>query len=213
MLFELHMINRNMKTEFTKDYQFVFENVKNDFKAHIELVNSLNDKFVDEVVDAALDMVSCLKKGGKILIVGNGGSAADAQHIAAELTGRFIVERRALAAIALTTDTSALTAIGNDYGFDSIFERQVEALAKEGDLLLAISTSGKSKNIVNAIEKAKNKGCRVIGLTGRDGGFMKNICDKNIIVPSTETARIQEIHIMIGHIFCSSIDFCFCASS
>jgi len=147
-----------------------------------------------------------LKKGRKILICGNGGSAADAQHIAAELTGRYKIERKGLPAIALTTDTSALTAIGNDYGYEHVFSRQVEALARKGDLLIGISTSGNSRNVIYALQKAKEIGCRTIGFSGKGGGKMNDVCDLNIIVPSDDTARIQEMHIMIGHILCQLID-------
>jgi D-sedoheptulose 7-phosphate isomerase len=150
--------------------------------------------------------VETLKKGNKILLCGNGGSAADAQHIAAELTGRYKTERMALPAIALTTDTSALTAIGNDYGYDIIFSRQVEALARPGDMLIGISTSGNSQNVLNAFQSARNIGCATMALSGRDGGRMKSAADFNLIVPSDNTPRIQEMHILIGHIICQAID-------
>ncbi len=151
-------------------------------------------------------VVSTLKNGKKILIFGNGGSAGDAQHIAAELTGRFKKERRGLPAIALTTDTSALTAIGNDYGYDRVFSRQVEALAQEGDLVWGISTSGNSANVTQALELAKQMGCATLGLSGRNGGAMNGCCDINLVVPSDVTAHIQEMHIMIGHILCHLVD-------
>ncbi|KIO78736.1 phosphoheptose isomerase [Pedobacter lusitanus] len=144
--------------------------------------------------------------GGKILVAGNGGSAADAQHIAAELTGRYVKERKALPAIALTVDTSALTAISNDYGFERVFARQLEAFAGPDDLFIAISTSGNSPNIIQALHTARELGCKTIGLSGRDGGQMNNLCDLNIIVPDDVTARIQEMHILIGHIFCKAVD-------
>ena len=140
------------------------------------------------------------------MLCGNGGSAADAQHIAAELRGRFKKEREALAGIALTTDTSALSAIANDYGYELVFSRQVEAIGKKGDVLIAISTSGNSKNVINAINSAKKIGIKIITLTGKDGGEMKNLGDINIIVPSNNTPRIQEMHIMIGHMICALID-------
>ncbi len=154
-------------------------------------------------------IVETLKKGGKILLCGNGGSAADAQHIAAELTGRYKTERRGLPALALTTDTSALTAIGNDYGFDRIFQRQVEALATERDLLLGISTSGNSPNVLKALERANDLGCVTLGLSGRGGGGMNECCDLNLVVPSDDTPRIQEMHILIGHILCAMVDEAF----
>jgi D-sedoheptulose 7-phosphate isomerase len=155
---------------------------------------------------ACVLITDTLAHGNKVLLCGNGGSAADAQHIAAELTGRYKTQRRGLAGIALTTDTSALTAIANDYGYDRVFDRQVEALANKGDLLIGISTSGNSKNVNNALKVAKELGCRTIGLSGRDGGGMNDICDINIIVPSDDTPRIQEMHIMIGHIMCQAVD-------
>ncbi|NPA55764.1 MAG: D-sedoheptulose 7-phosphate isomerase [Epsilonproteobacteria bacterium] len=150
--------------------------------------------------------VEALQNHKKILICGNGGSAADAQHIAAELSGRFKKERRALAAIALTTDTSVLSAVGNDYGYEYVFSRQVEALAQRGDVLIAISTSGNSKNIINAIKQAKSANTKVITLTGKGGGEMGKMGDVNIIIPSNDTPRIQEMHIMIGHMICAIID-------
>ena len=153
--------------------------------------------------------VATLKAGGKILLCGNGGSAADAQHIAAELTGRYKTERGALTGIALTTDTSALTAIGNDYGYEFVFSRQLEALGREGDLLIAISTSGNSGNVLKALELAQKIGIKTIGLSGRTGGAMNELCELNLVVPSNDTPRIQEMHIMIGHIICQAIDDAF----
>jgi D-sedoheptulose 7-phosphate isomerase len=173
--------------------------------SHIETAKKM-EKLLPEIEEAAKLCVNSLKNGGKILICGNGGSAADSQHIAAELTGRFKKERVPLAAIALTTDTSALTAIGNDYGFEFVFSRQVEALAKKEDTLIAISTSGNSRNVIKAIEEAKKIGCKVITLTGKDGGKMKSLGNINIIIPSNDTPRIQEMHIMVGHMICAFID-------
>ena len=141
-----------------------------------------------------------------MLLFGNGGSAGDAQHIAAEFTGRFVKERRSLPAIALTTDTSAITAIANDYGFERIFERQVEGLANKGDVLIGISTSGNSINVIKALEIGKSLGCKTIGLSGRGGGKMNDCCELNIVILSTDTARIQEMHILVGHIICSAVD-------
>ncbi len=151
-------------------------------------------------------LVEALKKGSKILICGNGGSAADAQHFAAELIGRYEKERGSLPAIALTTDTSSLTAIGNDYGYEEVFARQVAGLGSKGDVLVAISTSGKSPNILKAIDVARQKGVTVIGLTGRDGGLMKDLPIASVVVPSQSTSRIQECHIMIIHIWCRLIE-------
>ena len=155
---------------------------------------------------AATALMDCVRAGKKILFFGNGGSASDSQHLAAEFVGRYEKERRALPAIALTTDTSILTAVGNDYGFDHIFERQVAALAQEGDVAVAFSTSGNSKNVILAIQKARQLGVYTIGLTGRGGGAMKSAVDLAIVVPSQKTSRIQECHIMIGHILCERVD-------
>ena len=180
--------------------------IKENFTIHSEVTNSTYKKLSTQI-KIAFDVIrDSIKNGNKILLCGNGGSAADAQHIAAEFTGRFVKERIALSAIALTTDTSALTAIGNDYGYDRVFDRQVEALANKGDTLIAISTSGNSPNIINAIQKAKELGCKIIGLSGKDGGKMNQICDINLVVPSKTTARIQEMHILIGHTLCHLID-------
>lgn len=158
------------------------------------------------IEDASKMLVDALKHGNKIIIGGNGGSATQASHFVAELTGRFHKDRIPLAGIALTTDIAAITAIGNDYGFEKIFERQLDALANKGDVFIGLSTSGNSENIIRAIEKAKQKGVKTIALLGKDGGKMKGICDIEIIVPSDNTARIQESHIMILHIFCEQID-------
>lgn len=147
-----------------------------------------------------------LKAGGKLMFCGNGGSAADSQHLAAELTGRFIKDRRPLAAVALSTDTSALTCIGNDYSFDEVFARQVAGLGRSGDVLIGISTSGNSRNVIRAVEEAKKIGVRVIGLLGRDGGALAPLCDVAIVVPSQVTARIQEAHILIGHTLCGLVE-------
>jgi len=147
-----------------------------------------------------------LAQGGKLLSCGNGGSAADSQHVASELTGRFIKERKPLAAISLTTDSSALTCIGNDYSFDEVFARQVRALGRQGDVLLAISTSGNSANVRRAAEEARGLGMSVVGLLGRDGGAIKALSDVAIVVPSDVTARIQEAHILIIHTLCGLIE-------
>ncbi|ADV46674.1 D-sedoheptulose 7-phosphate isomerase [Nitratifractor salsuginis] len=174
--------------------------------AHREALDLLETQMQGSIEAAGRLAIEALKEGKKILLCGNGGSAADAQHIAAEFTGRFVKERRGLPAVALTTDTSALTAIGNDYGFERIFERQVEALAVEGDLLIAISTSGNSANVLRALEKANDLGCLTLGLSGRDGGAMNDLCDLNLAVPVEETARIQEMHLLIGHLLCAMVD-------
>jgi D-sedoheptulose 7-phosphate isomerase len=181
-------------------------NINNIFNQHLEVVKCSKEVLAPKILRACELIKNAISLEKKVLIFGNGGSAADAQHIAAEFTGRFEKERLALPAIALTTDTSALTAIGNDYGFDKIFERQVEALAKKGDILIGISTSGNSPNVLNAFKIGKSIGCISIGLSGRNGGQFDLHCDLNLIVPSEITARIQEIHILIGHIICSNID-------
>ena len=146
------------------------------------------------------------KHKGKILVCGNGGSAADAQHFAAELTGRYLGDRRAYAAISLTTDTSALTSISNDYGYDQVFRRQLEAVGNTGDMLFAISTSGNSGNIVQAVEYARDHGVYTVGLLGKDGGKLNALVDLPLVVPSNHTARIQEAHILILHILCEALE-------
>ena len=163
----------------------------------------------EPTAEAAQLMINCLMNDGKILVCGNGGSAADAQHFAAEMTGRFEKERMELAAIALTTDTSALTAIGNDYGFDHIFSKQVRALGRPGDILMGISTSGNSANIIEAIHAAHERDMQVIAFTGRDGGKIAAMLKDNDIllnVPHPRTARIQEVHILLIHALCDCID-------
>ena len=158
-------------------------------------------------VERAAEMISAaLNSGGKLLVFGNGGSAADAQHIAGELVNRFLMKRRALPAIALTTDGGVLTCIANDTGFENVFARQIEALGNEGDVCLAISTSGQSPNIVVACEQARSRGIKVIGLLGRDGGKVAALCDLALVVPSEDTQRIQETHNLIGHILCELIE-------
>lgn len=155
------------------------------------------------LIAAVADRVTAaILGGGKVMLCGNGGSAADSQHIAAELLGRFVLDRRPLPAIALTVDTSALTAIGNDFGFDEVFSRQVLGLGRPGDVLLALSTSGNSRNVLAAVEAARGIGVYVVGLTGAGGGRMAGLCDVCIRVPSTVTARIQEMHIAVGHLVC-----------
>ncbi|WP_295648308.1 D-sedoheptulose 7-phosphate isomerase [uncultured Mucilaginibacter sp.] len=179
------------------------------FKEHIEISKLTAEALTNHISDACKLILECIKNGNKVLLFGNGGSAGDAQHIAAEFTGRFVKERRSLPAIALTTDTSALTAIGNDYGFERVFERQVEGLANKGDVLIGISTSGNSVNVIKALDLGKKLGCKTIGLSGRDGGKMNDHCDINLVVPSQTTARIQEMHILIGHIICGAVDSLF----
>ena len=165
---------------------------------HFKVVQDMR-KIMPEVASAGLRVRTALEKGRKILICGNGGSAADSQHMAAEFVGRFVKERQSLPALALTVDTSLLTAVGNDYGFDCVFSRQVEGLGQEGDVLIAISTSGNSANVVKAVKTAKEKGIYVIALTGENGGILAKESDLCLAVPSQVTARIQEMHIMIIH--------------
>ncbi len=172
---------------------------------HLELFGRLST--LGEAVQAAADRVAhCLSSGHKLLLCGNGGSAADSQHLAAEFTGRFVKDRRPLAAMALSTDSSALTCIGNDYGFEEVFSRQVTALGRAGDCLLAISTSGNSPNVIRAAEAARAAHIHTIGLLGRDGGKLLALCDVSIVVPSATTARIQEAHIFIGHSLCAMVE-------
>ena len=182
--------------------------IKSELEGHLATIKA-TFALENDIKKACETAVATLKAGGKILLCGNGGSAADAQHIAAELTGRYKTERGALAGIALTTDTSALTAIGNDYGYEFVFSRQLEALGREGDLLIAISTSGNSGNVLKALELAQKIGIKTIGLSGRTGGAMNELCELNLVVPSNDTPRIQEMHIMIGHIICQAIDDAF----
>ena len=183
--------------------------IQAELHAHQKTIEKTIEVMSPSIEEACQLMVNTLKSGNKILLIGNGGSAADAQHIAAELTGRYKSERRGLPAIALTTDTSALTAISNDYGYARVFDRQVEALANKGDLLIGISTSGNSDNILSALSTAKELGCKTLGMSGKDGGAMNSICDLNLIVPSDDTPRIQEMHILIGHILCQAVDDAF----
>lgn len=176
--------------------------VNNAIEKHIETIKKVQELYIKDIEKVGEVIKEALKKDKTIYFMGNGGSAADSQHLAAELVGRFQKERIGLPSVALTTDTSIMTAIGNDYGFDRIFERQVEALVREGDVVFGITTSGNSANVVRAIELAKKKGAFTVGLLGKDGGILKDKCDVSITIPSDESARIQEAHIMIGHILC-----------
>jgi D-sedoheptulose 7-phosphate isomerase len=162
---------------------------------------------LDDVVQSAIDAAGdALARGNKIVFCGNGGSAADAQHLAAELVGRYLIDRAPLPALALTVDTSALTAIANDYSFDEVFARQLGGLGQAGDVLVAISTSGNSRNVLRAIEVAREKGIATIGLTGQSGGRMRQLCDICICVPSDRTNHIQEMHIAVGHMICGQVE-------
>ena len=181
-----------------------------DFKAVIEAhekaISELKASRLTELQQMADICREAIRNGHKILFCGNGGSAADSQHLAAEFVGRFVKERQGLPAIALTTDTSILTAVGNDYGYDEVFRRQVEALGREGDVLVGISTSGNSANVVKAFKQAKEQGLNVLALTGPKESKMSALADVTLRVPAQVTARVQECHIMIGHMICEYVD-------
>lgn len=182
------------------------ESIHQAIEDHLRAVHDVRTEcssFIGEFVKLA---VKTFEEGRKILVMGNGGSAADAQHFAAEFVGRFLMERKGLPAIALTTDTSILTALGNDYGFDDVFRRQVEALSVAGDLVVGISTSGNSLNVLKALKEAKGRGCCTVGLLGRDGGAIKDAVDLALVVPSNHTPRIQEGHSLIIHIVCDLVE-------
>jgi D-sedoheptulose 7-phosphate isomerase len=174
----------------------------------VELKQTLlkDEHFQGLVMQVAMRIAKSLEQGGKVFFFGNGGSAADAQHLAAEFTGRFLKERRALPALALSVNTSSLTAIGNDYGFDLVFARQLEALGKEGDVAVGISTSGNSPNVIRALEAARSKSIYSVALAGKSGGKLKNVADCTICIPSEETPRIQECHILTGHLICEMVE-------
>lgn len=180
--------------------------MKEAFNSHEALTQITYEQCGSTILRVASYMMDALERGNKVIFMGNGGSAADAQHLAAELVGRFTRERKGLPAIALTTDTSILTAIANDYGYDQVFSRQVEALAQKGDVVVGISTSGNSPNILKAMAEAGNKGCILIGFSGGKGGKLYENTDLCITVPSVVTARIQEMHILIGHVLCDIVE-------
>lgn len=172
----------------------------------ISVKEKIKEKIITEIIKVAEVMIASLKNKNKLLVCGNGGSAADSQHFVAELVGRFVNERQALPALALTVNTSTLTAWANDYSYQTVFSRQIEALGENGDILFGISTSGNAENVLEAMKKAKEKGMVTIGLTGNRGGKIRDHADYNIIIPDTETYRIQESHIMIIHILCYLIE-------
>jgi D-sedoheptulose 7-phosphate isomerase len=174
-------------------------------EAHSEGIKNLL-ALRDSLEQVAVEISKSLRYGGKLLIAGNGGSASQSQHLAAEIVGRYTKERMGYPAVALTTDTSIITAIGNDYGFNEIFRRQIEALGKRGDIFLAISTSGNSPNVLSAMEEAKKRGLVVVALTGRDGGKMKDLCDYHLNIPLKDTPRIQEFHEIIIHIIAELVE-------
>jgi D-sedoheptulose 7-phosphate isomerase len=173
---------------------------------HLETCQKLLDSLLPDIERSGQTICDALTSGKKILLCGNGGSAADAQHIAAELVGCYEKQRRSWPAIALTTDTSALTAVSNDLGYEEVFARQLAGLAQTGDILIAISTSGRSKNVLKAAERARELGCRTIALTGASSDPLGSICDVTVAVPSKRTSRIQEAHITIGHLWCEMVD-------
>lgn len=177
--------------------------IENNLSESIELLKGILDNQMAEIEKIADVFIACLKNGRKIILFGNGGSAADAQHLAAELVGRFEKNRKALAALSLSTNISNITALANDFGFETVFSRQIEALGIRGDVALGISTSGESKNVIEGILKAKKMGLTTVGFTGCSGGQLSKICDLSFIVNSKRTCRIQEMHITAGHIICS----------
>jgi D-sedoheptulose 7-phosphate isomerase len=180
--------------------------LSNSLQEHLETIKKLVDSNVSDIERSGLMICQALTTGHKIMLCGNGGSAADAQHIAAELVGCYEKQRRSWPAIALTTDTSALTAVSNDLGYEQVFARQVLGLGQQGDVLIAISTSGKSKNVLRAAEQARELGCKTIALTGATADPLASLCDISVAVPSTRTSRIQEAHITIGHLWCEMVD-------
>jgi D-sedoheptulose 7-phosphate isomerase len=184
----------------------MIDDIRKQLQDHRALIEVLEQEMMPAIAEMSSLISTALTHGNKLLVMGNGGSAADSQHFVAEIVGRFKMERRALPAVALTTDTSILTAIGNDYGFESIFSRQVEALAAPGDVVIGLSTSGNSPNVLKALTAARECGCRTIGLLGKDGGSIKAACDLSLVVPSTDTPRIQEGHITVIHIVCDLVE-------
>jgi len=184
----------------------MIQEIQAQLQDHRTVIDLLERDMVPLIAEMGILISDTLNRGNKLLVMGNGGSAADSQHFVAEIVGRFKMERRALPAVALSTDTSILTAIGNDYGFDAVFSRQVEALAAPGDAVVGISTSGHSPNVLKALDIAKARGCRTIGLLGKDGGSIKGACDLALVVPSDDTPRIQEGHITIIHIVCDLVE-------
>ena len=181
--------------------------IRERFEDHLQVLQAvMNSGLLEQIDIIAEEIKAALARGNKVMFCGNGGSAADSQHLAAEFVGRFQKERKGLPAIALTVDTSILTAVGNDYGYDKVFVRQVEALGQKGDVLVGISTSGNSGNVVQAIELAKSRGIYCVGMTAAGGGKMAGLCDQCLIVPAKVTARAQEMHILMGHILCELVD-------
>ncbi len=196
----------NKTKDIIKEYRIMKEMIIKELDENINTTKSLSKNLSDTIVNVSKIIIDCYRNGGKIILIGNGGSAADAQHIAAEFVGKFKLERKSLPAIALTTNTSILTALSNDYGYETIFSRQLDSLAKDKDILIAITTSGNSSNILKAVENAKLRNIKVVGMTGKNGGKLKDMADITIRIPSDNTPRIQEAHITIGHIICGLVE-------
>ncbi len=196
-------MDQNSRDGFNTMASSSFQRTISDLK---ETLGRLDDSHLAAVMTLAQDTLSSWNNGGKLMICGNGGSAADSQHIAAELVGRFLAERSGYAAMALTTNSSVLTAVGNDYGFDHIFSRQVQGLGNNNDVLLVVSTSGNSANCILAVQEARRKGMKVHGFLGKDGGKLLNLVDSALVAPSNQTPRIQEIHITMGHLLCQLLE-------
>ena len=186
------------------------DRIKDILLESIQVKEELLRTKIGQILEISELIIDCLKKNGKVILFGNGGSASDSQHIAAELVGRFKKDRPPLAAIALTTNTSVLTSLANDYGYDIVFARQIEALGQKNDVVIGISTSGKAKNVAAGIKQAKKMGLKTIALTGADGGELAKLADISLVVPSPITARIQEAHITVGHIICELIEQAIC---
>ncbi len=186
------------------------ERIKDVLLESIQIKEELLRSYISQIKEMSELMIEALRKNGKVMLFGNGGSAADAQHIAAELVGRFKRDRTAMAAIALTTNTSVLTSLANDYGYEVVFAKQIEALGQKNDIAIGISTSGKAKNVALGIKQAKKMGIRTVALTGGDGGDIAKLADTSLVVPSAMTARVQEAHITIGHIICELVEQALC---
>ena len=180
--------------------------IEDEFNSHMDVAKLTFDTVKYKLEEASLLLVETLKDGNKVLLCGNGGSAADAQHIATEIVCKYKTIRKGYPAIALTTDTSIITAVSNDFGYEKVFQRQIEALANENDLIIGISTSGNSQNIINALKYGQKVGCKTLGFSGNDGGEIDKYCDINLVVPTNNTPRIQELHILFGHIICEAVD-------
>lgn len=182
------------------------QQARRQFETHISMVQRVLDEQLPALAQMAELLIACYRRGNKAIFCGNGGSAADAQHLAAELVGRYLIDRPPLPALALHTDTSALTAIANDYAYDQVFARQAEAHLQPGDLLVAISTSGTSPNVVKAAEVARRKGCTVLGLLGRDGGTLLPLCEAALVVPASQSFVVQEVYMIAGHWLCDMVE-------